>query len=307
MRRLAALILLAALAAGPARADDDKVKPVTLPLQTQRKLGLTVQPLAAAVRSATVAGFARAIDPGPLAQLDADIDATAAAAQASGAEAVRARGLNVSSGVVSTKALQAAEAQARADASHLAALRRRVGLEWGEGLARLGDARLGALLAEIAAGRAALLRIDTASGLGQMGLKGVDIDLGPLGRAHAVVLGAARAADPRLLSPGLIAVVRGPLAHSLSTGLSVPVTLTAGAPVRGVVAPRDALLRSGGQTWVYVRTGPEAFLRRPVRGAIPDPDGLFTPTGLRPGEPVVTQGAAALFAAETNLGEDIGD
>jgi multidrug efflux pump subunit AcrA (membrane-fusion protein) len=302
LRRRLALALLIACAAGAARADDNdaKVKPVKLQVEIQHKLGLTVVPLAAAVRTATVAGFAKALDPGPLAQLDADIDAAQAAAEASRAEAVRSRTLNAASGVVSTKALEAADAQAKGDAARVASLRRRVGLEWGEGLARLSDSRRGALLADLSAGRAALLRIDTASGQGQAGLKSVDIDLGAMGRAHATVLGVARAADPRLLSPGLIAVVRGPLARSFSTGLSVPVKLTTSGPVHGVLAPRDALLRSGGMTWVYLRTSPEAFLRHPVENGMVDPAGLFTPTGLRPGDPVVTQGAAALFAAETN-------
>ena len=35
-----------------------------------------------------------------------------------------------------------------------------------------------------------------------------------------------------------------------------------------------------------------------------DPSGLFAPAGFKPGEEVVTQGAAALFAAETNVSED---
>ncbi len=93
---------------------------------------------------------------------------------------------------------------------------------------------------------------------------------------------------------------------SLSVGLAAPVKLAVSAAQTGVITPRMALLRSKGKTWVYVRTGPETFLRKEVEGARSDPSGLFTPAGFKPGEQVVTQGAAALFAAETNV-EAAGD
>jgi hypothetical protein len=288
-------------------AEDPAVKPVTLPLAIQRKLGFVVQPLAAATARPLVPGYARVLDPGPLAQLDADIAAAEAAADASAAEAARARALNAEGQAISAKALEGAVAQARADAVRLALLRRRIGLEWGPGIARLSDGQRGALLARFAAGKAALLRIDTPSGQGQAGPKSAEIDFGPLGVARAAILGPARASDPRLLSPGLLAEVTGPLASKLSIGLAAPVRLTTADPVHGVVAPRAALIRSGGKTWLYVRTGPESFLRKPVQDPAPQPEGLFAAAGLRPGEPVVTQGAAALFAAETHLGASDAD
>jgi hypothetical protein len=300
---------LAALLAGPAVAQDREAaaKPVTLAAETQHKLGLTTQPLAAATRADTQAGYVKVLDPGPLAQLDSDIVGAEAAAAASAAEAARSRTLNAADQAVSTKAMQAAEAQARTDASKLALLRRRVGLEWGAGVARLSGRQRGALLAEIAAGKAALVRIDTASGQGLAGLRGLDIDLGAMGRVHAVVLGAARAADIRLLSSGLIAKASGPKAGALSVGLSLPVTLAVSGPVTGVVAPRAALVRSQGKTWVYVRTAAETFVRKPVEDGRAEAGGLFAAAGFKPGEAVVTRGAAALFAAETNAGEDGGD
>jgi hypothetical protein len=283
---------------------DDEAKPVKLPAEIQRKLGLATQPLVAASRTATVTGFARVLDPGPLAQLDADIEAAAVAAQASAAEAERTRSLHADGQTVSTKALEAAEAQARTDAARLAALRRRVALEWGEGLARLSERQRAALVEDLAAGRAALLRIDTPSGQGQAGLRSVDIDMGPLGVVHATVLGPARSADPHLFSPGVIAKVAGRAAAGLSAGLAMPVKLTASQPMHGVVLPRAALVRGGGQAWAYVKTGEENFLRRPAEAALAEADGgLFVASGFRPGETVVTTGAAALFAAETNVGE----
>jgi hypothetical protein len=306
LTRVLAAAALALLSTLGARAQD-AIKPVKLSIETQHKLGLAVQPLPAATRSVAIAGFARVLDAGPLAQLDADIQAAQAALTASAADAARARALNADGQAVSTKALQAAEAQARADASRLASLRRRIGLEWGAGLARLSDQQRTALIEALAAGRAALVRIDTPSGEGQAGLKRVTLDLGSLGVFHGVILGGARAADPRLMSPGLIAEVVGKSAQTLSAGLSAPVKLTASGPIKGVIAPRAALLRSGGETWLYVKTADESFLRQRVEGGLADPGGLFVSAGFRPGQPVVTTGAAALFAAETNVGEAGGD
>lgn len=303
----AAMLIAGTLIAGVSRADDDALKPVKLPAETQHKLGLAVRTLTAATRAATLSGYLRVLDPGPLAQLDADIQAAAAAAEASSAEAARSKTLNAADQAVSTKALQAAQAQARTDASKLALLRRRVALEWGEGIARLSDAQRGALIGQVAAGHAALARIDTASGQGLSGLRELDLDLGSLGAVHASILGAARSADAHLLSPGRVARISGANVGALGVGLSVPVKLTVSGPVRGVVAPRAALLRSGGKTWLYVRTAGEQFQRKPVEGGQAEADGLFVSAGFKPGEQVVTTGAAALFAAETNVGEAGGD
>ena len=306
----ASVLAIAALAAGgPVRADDDaKIKPVKLAAETQEKLGFKVQPLAAAAQAQTVSGFVRVLDAGPLAQLDADIQGAEAAAEASAAEAARAKALNADGQAVSTKALEAAQAQARTDAAKVQALRRRVGLEWGDGLARLPDAARARLIGEIAAGRSVLVRIDTPSGRGLAQLHAVKLDLGARGAVLAQVLGAARSADPHLLSSGVIARVTGPAARTLSAGLALPVRLSSQAPVKGVVAPQAALVRSGGKTWVYVRTSAEQFLRKPADGApMAGGGGLFVADGLKAGEAVVTTGAAALFTAESNVGEGGGD
>ena len=304
---LVMMLVLGAANAARADADDKAIKPVKLPAETQVKLGLRSEPLRAETSAATLSGFVKVLDPGPLAQLDSDIDAADAAAQASQAEFERSQALNKDGQTVATKQVEAARAQARADAIKLALLRRRVGLEWGDGVARLSGRQRGQLLTDIGAGRAALVRIDTPSGEGLAGLKTVELDLGSLGKVRATVLGTARNADPRLLSPGLIATARGPGVRSLSIGLSAPVKLTASTPVRGVVVPRAALLRSGGETWVYVRTASDTFLRKAVEQGRSGPSGLFAPEGLKAGEQVVTQGAAALFAAETNVSEEGAD
>jgi hypothetical protein len=247
------------------------------------------------------------MDPGPLAALDADIAAAAAAVQASQAEARRARGLYGADATVSRKTAEAAEAMARADAAKLTLLRRRVGLEWGSALSRLSDAQRGALVANLASGRSALVRIDAATGFGQVPPPSLEIDLGRLGAAHARVLGFARTSDARMAGAGLIALVSGPQAAAMPAGLTATARVAVARAQPGVMIPRTALIRAEGKTWAYVRRSATDFERRPVIGATPDPDGLFAPQGFRANEPVVVSGASALLAAERGAAEPEGE
>ncbi|MDB5422738.1 MAG: hypothetical protein JWQ29_154 [Phenylobacterium sp.] len=289
-------LALGLAAAAPALAAPAKV--LKIDAATQQRLGIVTAPLPAVLRSASVTGFARALDPVPLATLDSDIATAVAALNASQAEAARTRALNAADQTVSRKIAEAAAAQARADAAKLALLRRRLGLEWGPSVQAMSDARRDRLVGDIAAGRAALLRIDAASGLSYL-TGSADIDLGQAGVARAAILGPARVGDPRLQSTGLLALVTGPQAMRMGVGTVAPATIAAGARMTGVMIPRAALLRTGGQTFAYVRRDATNFERRPVVGGIIDPAGLFVPGGFRPAEQVVVKGAAQLFAAET--------
>jgi hypothetical protein len=272
---------------------------------TQTRLGVTTAPLQAARRSASVTGFARALDPGPLAQLDSDIAAALATSEASHAEAARTRDLNAADQTVSKQAAEAAASQARQDAAKLALLRKRVGLEWSPALAALSDARRGKLVADIAAGRASLVRIDSAQGLSQM-RGSAEIDLGAGGRVRAAILGPSRTGDPRLQSTGLLALVTGAQAMQLGAGTVAPATLVAGGGGEGVLIPRAALLRTAGHTVVYVRKDATDFEQRLVPAGLSDPEGLFVTAGFRAGEAVVTAGAAELFAAQSKpAGKDV--
>jgi multidrug efflux pump subunit AcrA (membrane-fusion protein) len=291
----ARLVLVAALIlARPAMAAAPAVE---MAAETQRKLGLATQALPAAHHSGSVSGFARVLDPVPLATLDADVATAAAVAQVSRAEAARTRSLAAADATVSAKVAEAAAAQARADDAKLMLLRRRLGFEWGPAFMTMTEVRRSALVGELALGRAALVRIDAATGL--VGARTATLDLGPGGRVAAQILGPARTGDPRLLSVGLIGLVTGPAAARLGSGLSVPVSIPSGGGAGGVLIPRSALIRAHGTTFAYVRKDATHFERREVSGGAVEPGGLFAAGGFRPGEAVVISGAAALYAAET--------
>jgi hypothetical protein len=294
LSRAAGLALAATLCSAEAEAQGALVK---LDAATQQRLGVQTAPVAGAQRAAAMRGFARALDATPLATLEADLATAASAAQASQAEAARSRALAAADATVSRRVAETAVAQARADAAKVALLRRRLGLEWSPAIAAMSKARRSQLIAAIAEGRATLVRIDVAGGAAPVH-GSASLDLGAHGHAQATILGPARVGDARLQSTGLLALVSGPGAIWLATGAVAPATLAAGPPATGVIVPRAALLRTGGQTYAYVRRDPTSFERREVDGGVSDPAGLFAPAGFRPGEQVVVAGAAQLFTSE---------
>ena len=265
--------------------------------EAQSRLGVQTQALTAQRRSVQVAAFAKVLDPGPLSQLESDLDTAAAAAAASGAEAARARVLSPGNSAMAAKDAEAAISQARQDQAKLALLRRQIGLQWGPGLAALSDARRQALVKALSEGRAALVQVDTPDSAGQAGARAVEIDIGQ-DTVHAPVIGPSRNAEPRLQSSGLIALVTGKDAVLFSIGLTQSARINQPSSQTGVLLPRAALVRYEGSDWVYVRRGPGQFERRQVQSPTPEKDGDFVAQGFQPGEVVAVQGVAALFAAE---------
>ena len=283
-----------AIAAAPAQAAD-----VAVSQDVQHHIGLATQRLAAARRVGQIDAFAKVLDPGPLAQLVVDLKTAEAARQASKAEADRAQALHTGGGGVSAKDAEAAKAQAQSDALKVDALRRRLGLEWGPGVAKMSVAQRDRLVQTLANGGAALVHVDSPNNDGQAGARFVRIDIGP-DSVRGSVIGAARTAEPRLQSSGLIVEVTGPSAILLSVGLTQSAHIETTSPQQGVVLPRAAVVRFRSSPWVYVRTGPTHFERRLVPNPIPQEDGLFVAGGFVQGDEVVVKGAADLFAAEQN-------
>ncbi len=291
MNKLAVFALIAGVNwAGVVQAAE-----VQVDAATQKRLGVTTAPLTAARRQVAATGFARVVDPVPLATLDSDLVTAATAAAASRAEAARTKVLAAADATVSLKVAQAAQAQASADAAKLVLLRRRVGLEWGPAFAN--DASRSRLIAELVAGRTVLVRIDAPAGTG--GAHGARMQLSGGETVDVAILGVARTADPRVQTGGLIGVVRGPVATRLGVGMSAPVMLSGAAGGTEVLVPRSALIRTAGQTFAYVRKDATHFERRALVAPTSQPEGLFSAGGFAPGEPVVVSGASALLAAET--------
>jgi hypothetical protein len=285
------LLIAAMLAASLASAE------VTLSPREQARLGVVTRTLATTRHSTQTDAFAKVLDPEPLVQLDSDLAAAEAAASASAAEAARSRALNMQGAALSAKDTEAAIAQARQDALKVDMLRRRLGLEWGPGIARLGAAARARLVHGLSAGSIALVHVDTHNNEGQAGARFVKVDIGD-DSVRGAVIGPARAAEPRLQSSGLIVQVSGRAAILLSVGLTQSAHIESATAETGVMIPRQAVIRYEGLDWAYVRANASTFERRMIDGPVPEADGFFVAHGFAGGDVVVVGGATALFAAE---------
>ncbi|WP_426029452.1 hypothetical protein [Caulobacter sp. DWP3-1-3b2] len=278
---------------------------VRLSAAQQERAGLRVAPLAAGGAPQIKQGFARGLDVSTLAAINAEIATARAAAVASKAEARRLVALAAQDQSASARAVEAARAQAAADAARTDLAERRVGLEFGAGLARLDLAARQRLLGEIAAGKAALVRIDVPGASSRDGSRVIVADGGIT--ASVSVLGPAAAADPRLQSAGLLAIVRGPMARSATVGRVLAASLEQSSTEPGVIVPREALVRWRNAVWAYRRTAPGVFVRRELVDARPIASGWFVTTGFSPGDVVAVGGGAGTLLAIERGGEQPGE
>jgi hypothetical protein len=270
---------------------------VTLATAVQARMGVATTTLAAVRHASEIDAFAKVLDPGPLAQLESDFETAEAAAAASKAEAARAKALHDAGGSVAAKDMEASQAQARSDALKAQILRQQFDLQWGPGVGRLSVPARRRLIAGLVKGALALVHVDTHNNEGQAGARRVRIDIGAES-VTGVVIGPARAAEPRLQSSGLIVEVGGPSTILLSVGLTQSAHIEEATSQSGVLIPRSAVIRFRGSDWAYVRVSPTAFQRRLMLDPAPEENGLFVAQGFAPGDQVVTQGAAGLFAAD---------
>lgn len=295
----AALVLGVHWAGGSGTADEDEAaKPVetekapglAVDAAMQARIGLKLAPVQALTTAGVAHGFARGLDAGPLASIESDIAAASAAARASAAEAARLAMLIAADQSASRQALDAARAQAAADAARLKLAEQRVTLEYGPGLAAMGDGARRALLAEITAGRAALVRIDLPQG-NAGGLRLAD-------GGTVRVIGPATLADPKLQSPGLLGIAHGQAARTLNNGRVADVTADATNLQSGVLVPADAVVRWHGGQWVYRRSGGGRFERVELVDPRPVEGGVFVASGLAAGQMIAVQGAGSLLALD---------
>jgi hypothetical protein len=87
-------------------------------------------------------------------------------------------------------------------------------------------------------------------------------------------------------------------ADYLRVGMRVNVVpAQASSSMKGVIVPNQAIAWHGGMAWIYVKTKPDTFLRKPVASDIELDNGWFD-NSLTPGTEVVIRGAQLLLSEE---------
>jgi hypothetical protein len=281
--------------------EKDKDGALHLSQAEQAEVGLTVIEPAAVERSPEHKAYGRVLDASSLAGLLTDIQAARAAAKASGREYERLKILKEQGDNASVRALETAEALAQRDAALLEAAEGRLVSGWGRALT--GRPGLAELSRELLSQRMALLRVDLLPGeiLERAPTKFRATFLAGEGSAwEAEWLGPAPNADPQAQGTAFLALLP---TNPPPPGTALVAYLPAGgAAQKGVLLPRQTVVRHDGETFVYVRTGAETFERRRVELGRAEAGGYLVLGGLKAGEKVVDTGAQQLLSAELKAG-----
>lgn len=261
------------------------------------RLGIRTTPLAETELKRSEPALVRVLDPSPLASLEADIRAADATAAASAQRQERMDRLAAQDASVSREAAEAASAQAIADRAKAAALHRQLAINWGPQIAAMSAAERGKLLADLFEANAVLVRADLLSQaiVKPTGLQVLQTAGAPL---EGNLFGPAGSADPRLQTGAFLGIVYTTAFGSLQAGRMFDGRILEDAPIKGVLLPRDAIVRLDGSDWVYVQSAAAAFERREVTDAIRVDSGWFVQNGFQIGDQIVVEGAGALLGVE---------
>ncbi|HPE31372.1 MAG TPA: hypothetical protein PLV61_09270 [Parvularculaceae bacterium] len=297
MNRLRSFILLTIAAASVSDPVAAQTASIALEPADQQKLGVETTTLATTTIEASVPAFVRVLDPSALAMLDGDLTAADAAASASGKERDRLARLAAADASASRQAAEAAAAKASADAAQALTLKRRLSVEWSPALAAMTADERAALVNDLIAGKAALIRADVL-GASAVGANEVSIFANDGAPVMGAVIGRAGAADPRMRTLGVMAIAKGAGVEFLPPGAAFEGRISGGGEMSGVVIPRSAIIRLDGANWAYVQTGDAEFERREISGAVKTQEGWFVAQGFSAGEKLAVKGAGSLLGVE---------
>ena len=291
---------------------------VTLDAATMRNGGIETALLPETRIRVPVTGYGTVLDLRPLADLAsrvvtarADRDIAAARLAASGTAYRRAKGLYHDRQNISAAQFQAAEAALRIDQAGLTAAESRlstVGMTaiqaWGP---ILGQAVTDGspLLAHLLNRQDVLVQVTLPPDRTLAAAPPGATAGGPGGApvALALVSPAART-DPRIQGASFFYTAPG--ASGLLPGAAIVVRLPAGPVLKGVDIPSSAVVWWQGQSWIYLQSDSDRFVRRAISG-IPAEDGGTLVSGLPVPTRVVVRGAQALLSEEFRAGVQVGD
>lgn len=278
----------------------------TLELESEavERAGIQTLVVVASHFEPSVRGFGRVLDPAPIVDAVANLEALRAAEASAQAERRRVEDLARDDQNASLREVETARtlaARARAD---LAMARSRLVMQIGSELAR--DPDLGKWARRLEDGRASLIRIDVpGSEAPPSPERGVRFTLYPARRSPLEVRYVGRAATIDPLLPGFALLF---LATANPPQAGTPVIAdcrTAAPPESGVELPPSALVYLSGKPFAWVDLGRGRFERRALETISREDGSLFVRRGLAPGERVVTVGAQQLLSSEL-LGSEAG-
>jgi hypothetical protein len=264
--------------------------------KARQNAGLKIAVLVEAELAPEIKAFGRVLDPSPLTASLMEMATTQAALEASGKEAERLKVLFAQGQNASARALETAEAIVKRDRIAMEGVQLRLLTTWGKPIVE--HPNLDVFIRSLAAQENSLVRVDVSASV-KMERPPIAARLALLSAPDAPVaaefLGGAVSTDPQTLGRGFLFLVKG---QALGVGVPVNAWLSfPGKPEKGVILPREAIVRHEGEAFVYEQTGPDTFARKAVELHHPLTAGWFTDE-LKAGAKVVVSGAQQLLSEE---------
>jgi hypothetical protein len=276
--------------------DADDAVFLKLDEEAQAHADLKVIELEASELKPEIKAFGRVLDPGPLTASLTEIATAQSQLEASGKEAARLKTLFDQGQNASARALETAEAAVKRDRIAAEAAQLRLLTAWGKDIANRPN--LDGFIRSLVAQENALVRVDVPASdklAGSPASARLALHSAPETPMDAEFLGAAVSADLQTLGRGFHFLVKG---KSLAANAAVTAWLTLpGDPEKGVIVPREAILRHEGGAFIYIKTGDETFERKEIELHHPLAAGWFTES-FKPGVKVVINGAQQLLSEE---------
>jgi hypothetical protein len=276
--------------------------PVVLDTDQVRKLGLEMQPAAAANYRGESEGYGQVWSHETIAQVVADIATAAAAGKQSATALARIRNLLDSPGAFSADAVEIAQRQATADEVALQLAGRKLSALMGD---HLPFKVPGPELSGLASGQAKLVRVTFPLGAGprqtprELRLLGLDEVGGAKGWAARVVWDAP--ADANVPGHSFWAMASG---AGLLEGDRLLVRAPNGAAQPGALVPDAAVVVSDDKYWCLVEQPRGSFRRVEIDTRRPVDSGYVVTHGVVAGDQLVVHGAGLLLARMMGSGAD---
>lgn len=275
----------------------------------QNASGMMVTPVGLTTVRPQYDAYSTVIDPQPLFDLAAKLvgaraDVAALTLQASNsvAQYQRSQTLFDNDHNVSLKALQEAKALMQADQGKLQSAKATLTgldasarMQFGDVLAHAATIPGSDLLIRLQSGRASILRVTLPAAIGTAAPDRLALPAQNGGRLSAQKLSPSPLADPAVQGTPWFYLTQRALPIGMHVTVAAP-TSQGGTPALSI--PADAIVWYGGQTWAYVRTGPDRFVRRPVQSVSETDAGVAVTAGFHAGDLVVTRGAQLLLSEE---------
>ncbi len=292
-------------AASPAKpvaktAEQPDVTPgVKLDRAKQTSAGIEVAQPVARELPREVKGYGRVLDPTALVVSLVDLDAAEAALTASKKEYDRITALFAHDQNASARAVETAEAALKRDRAQVEGVRAKLIAVWGRSLIEQKDFR--GLVRSLTNHEAVLVRVDLpiSETLFSPPTGARIVSLAREERsAKADFVGFATSSDPQVQGQGFLFLLKENTLGVRPDMAVIGYLATGTDPLRGVVVPRGAVVRSEEKAWVYIQQNDTTFIRKLVVLNRPVDDGWFVEEGFTESDRVVVSGAQILLSEE---------